>query len=83
MNKKLELQRKTQNLLKHISLKFFIVSNEHHEKYGYYQKIKRMKISLCQTNTMNKIWQLIFNSTCPPSGNLVDGLPLDLHMEAE
>ena len=25
------------------------------------------------------IWRLIFNSTCPPSGNLVDGFPFDLH----
>ena len=26
-----------------------------------------------------KIFKAVFNSTCLPSGSLVDGLPLDLH----
>ena len=45
-------------------------------------KTTKMKILLCLTNTMKQIWRRIFNSTCPPSGNLVDGLPLDLHTDA-
>ena len=40
---------------------------------------KKIKNLLCQMNTMKKIWRRIFNSTCLPSGNLVDGLPLDSH----
>ncbi len=35
----------------------------------------------CLTRKNEVLFLEVFNSTCLPSGNLVDGLPLDLHVE--
>ena len=43
-------------------------------------KTKKLKNpTLSNKHQETKYGEEIFNSTCPPSGNLVDGLPLDLH----
>ena len=54
---------------------------------GADQISKKMPNTIFQKNTLsNKNYATksggIFNSTCLPSGNLVDGSPLDLHTDA-
>ena len=45
-----------------------------------FKKSEKMKIeNFILSNEKMKLWREVFNSTCLPSGNLVDGLPLDLH----
>ena len=45
------------------------------------EKIRVEKIILSNEKNMKNSGD-IFNSTCLPSGNLVDGLPLGLHTDA-